>query len=51
MTVTELQATSDMLGSLSNQKVSSLLRQLVDTNKVVKVVDKKKAFFSLPISE
>ena len=47
MTVTEIQSKSDVLSGLSNQRVSALLRQLIDTNKVVKTVDKKKSFFSL----
>lgn len=47
MTVTEIQSKSDVLGSLSNQRVSALLRQLVDANVVVKSVDKKKSYFAL----
>ena len=47
VTVTELQSKSDMLGGLSNQKVSALLRQLSSEGKVAKTVDKKKAYFSL----
>ena len=47
MTVTEIQSKSDMLGSLSNQRVSALLRQLVNADKVAKTIDKKKAYFSL----
>ena len=46
-TVTEIQSKSDVLGSLSNQRVSALLRQLVDANVVVKTVDKKKSYFAL----
>ena len=47
MTVTELQAKSEVLGGLSNQRVSALLRQMIADGKVVKTVDKKKSFFSL----
>ena len=47
MTVTEIQSKDNVLGDLSNQKVSALIRQLVDEGKVVKTVDKKKSFFSL----
>ena len=47
VTVTELQGKSEMLGALSNQRVSALLRQLIADGKVVKNVDKKKAYFSL----
>ena len=46
-TVTEIQAKSEVLGGLSNQRVSALLRQLVEAGKVNKVVDKKKSYFSL----
>lgn len=47
MTVTEIQKESEKLGELSNQKVSALLRQLVDAGEVVKETDKKKSYFSL----
>ena len=46
-TVTEIQGKSEVLGALSNQRVSALLRQMVDTGLVKKTVDKKKSFFSL----
>jgi len=46
-TVSELQTRNEVLANLSNQKVSALLRQLVEEGKVNKVVDKKKSFFSL----
>lgn len=46
-TVTDIQAKSETLSALSNQKVSALLRQLVESGQVVKTIDKKKAFFSL----
>jgi len=47
LTVSEIQKVNSDLAELSNQKVSSLLRQMVEVGEVVKVVDKKKAFFSL----
>ena len=47
VTVTELQGKSELLGGLSNQRVSALLRQMVADNLVVKSVDKKKSYFSL----
>lgn len=46
-TVTEIQSKSIVLGDLSNQRVSALLRQLIADGKVVKTVDKKKSYFSL----
>ena len=51
VTVSDLQSKSDVLGSLSNQRVSALLRQLVTEGQVVKTVDKKKSFFSLAVAE
>ena len=32
---------------LTNQKISALFKQLVESNKVVKVTDKKKSYFSV----
>ena len=38
-------------GVNTNQKVSALLKKLVDTGRVVKVMDKKKAYFSVDADE
>lgn len=46
-TVSEWQEADLTLAPLSNQKVSSLMRQLVDEGKVVKTVVKRKAYFTL----
>lgn len=46
MTVTQLLATEELNG-LSNQKVSALLTQLRDINKVVRTVEKKVAYYSI----
>ena len=46
MTVTQLLATEELKG-LSNQKVSALLTQLRDVNKVVRTVEKKVAYYSI----
>lgn len=46
-TVTEIQSANAELGALSNQKVSALLRQLVEDGKVAKTTDKKKSYFSI----
>ena len=51
VTVSDLQSKSEVLGSLSNQRVSALLRQLIAEDKVVKTVDKKKSFFALAVAE
>lgn len=45
VTITEIQGANLELERLSNQKISALLKQLVDTNVVEKVIDKKKAYF------
>lgn len=47
VTVSELQTKSDELSGLSNQKISALLKQMVDSGVVIKTMDKKKALFSL----
>lgn len=47
VTVSELQAADAEIGDMSNQKVSALLKKLVDTDRVVKTVDKKKSYFSV----
>ena len=47
VTVDELRASNVDMGTFSNQKLSALLKQLVDTNVVVKTVDKKKSYFSI----
>lgn len=46
-TITDLMANSVELQDLSNQRVSALMTQLVNDNKVVRTTDKRKAFFSL----
>ena len=50
-TVTDIQNGNAELSALSNQKVSALVRQLVENGKVVKTVEKKKSIFSLAKSE
>ena len=46
-TVSDVIATVPEATNLSNQRVSALLTQLVNDNKVVRTVDKRKAYFSL----
>ena len=50
-TVTDIQNGNEELSTLSNQKVSALVRQLVESGDVVKTTDKKKSIFSLTKSE
>ena len=45
VTVTELLARSGM--EITNQKASALLRKMVDAKRVVKTIEKKKAFFAV----
>ena len=47
VTVSELQSKNEVLGTLSNQRVSAILRQMVADGKVAKTIEKKKSFFSL----
>ena len=46
-TVSEILKKDEAFADISNQKMSALLKQLVDAGKVVKTIDKKKALFSL----
>jgi len=46
-TVTDLIKNVDDLGDLTNQRVSALLRQMIDANKVEKIVDKRKSYFRM----
>ena len=45
MTVTQLLG-DERLSGYTNQKISALLRQMVDSGKADKVIEKKKAYFS-----
>jgi len=47
LTVTEIQTANAELGALSNQRVSALLRQLIDAGRVVKTIEKKKSYFAI----
>ena len=48
ITVSEfMKESSHEVATLSNQKLSALLKKLVDSEKVIKTVEKKKSFFSL----
>lgn len=45
-TISELCCGIECLKELSNQRISAILKQLVDTKQVVKVYEKRKAYFS-----
>ena len=47
-TVSELLVTGRFEVTITNQKLTSLLTQMVKTNEVVRETDKKKAFYSVP---
>ena len=44
-TITEIQNANTELSEYSNQKISALLKQLVDDKTIEKMIDKKKAYF------
>ncbi len=51
LTVTEIQKESDVLGELSNQKVTAILRLMVENDKTVtKTIEKKKSYFSANVA-
>ena len=48
VTITEMQELNTEMANYSNQKLSALLKQLVENDKkVVKTVDKKKSYFTI----
>ena len=47
VTITELQKANEEMATYNNQKLSALLKQLVEENKVVRVPDKKKTYFTV----
>jgi hypothetical protein len=49
MTVTELQGASPVFAKFSNQKLSALLKKLVDAGRIDKAVDGKKSYFSVSV--
>ena len=47
LTITEMMKSNDELGALSNQKVSAVVRKLVDNGTVERAAEKGKAIFRL----
>ena len=47
VTITELQAASAEMAQYSNQKLSALLKKLVESGEVVKTTEKKKSYFAV----
>ena len=46
-TISEIQKANDEMAQYSNQKLSALLKQMVDNGEVVRTMDKKKAYFEI----
>ena len=46
-TISELQKESEELAQYSNQKLSALIKQLIDNGEVTKTTDKKKSYFEV----
>lgn len=51
VTITELQAASAEMAQYSNQKLSALLKKLVESGEVVKTTEKKKSYFAVVETE
>ena len=55
ITITDLMNTSEIIkgyilengNNLTNQKISAIFKQLVENQEIVKIVDKKKSYFSI----
>lgn len=47
VTISELIKESENLGQYSNQKLSALLKQMVESGTVTKIIDKKKSLFTI----
>lgn len=47
VTITDLQKANEGLAEYSNQKISALMKKLVEAKRVTKVIDKKKSYFSI----
>ena len=47
VTITDLQKQSEKVGEYSNQKISALMKKLVDSERVIKTIEKKKSYFSI----
>ena len=50
-TIADIQAADDDLAEFSGQKISALLKKLVDAERVVKTYEKKKAYYLAVVKE
>ena len=46
-TISDIQAENEIFAEMTNQKMSALLNKLVDSQKVIKFVEKKKTYFQI----
>ena len=46
-TISDIQAENEIFAEMTNQKMSALLKKLVDSQKVVKFVENKKTYFQI----
>ena len=46
-TISDIQAENEIFAEMTNQKMSALLKKLVDSQKVIKFVEKKKTYFQI----
>lgn len=46
-TISEMQKTDETMAQYSNQKLSALLKQMVDGGEIVRTMEKKKAYFEI----
>jgi len=46
-TISEMQKTDETMAQYSNQKLSALLKQMVDNGEITRTMDKKKAYFEI----
>lgn len=51
MTITEMQKASEELAKFSNQKISAIVRKMIESGIIVKTINKKKSYFSLAVDE
>ena len=51
MTITEMQKASEELAKFSNQKISAIVRKMVESGTLAKTVDKKKSYFSIAVTK
>lgn len=47
MTISEMQKVNAELGGMSNQRISALIRQLINDGRVERIEDKRKAYFKV----